>query len=110
MWRQYLPSNYGWELKCICSILNIHAINLFQMRLDFVNFDITGPYTLSTVVSSVNKGGAVDPNGSLNVGLATQCLTDNFSVINGGGGINPPTICGVNTGEHSKNVNFKVPK
>ncbi len=33
---------------------------------------------------------------------ASQCLTDSFAVSNGAGGINPPAICGINTGEHSE--------
>ena len=35
------------------------------------------------------------------VALATQCLTDTFSVTNSGG-YGPSSICGTNTGEHSK--------
>ncbi len=76
--------------------------SMWQMRLDFQSFTITGPTTLTTAITSINKGGVVDPNGSLNVAAASQCQTDTFTVTNGGGGINPPTICGINTGEHSK--------
>ncbi len=44
--------------------------------------------------------GSVGATNAVTVSDATQCLTDRFSVTNGGGGINPPTICGTNTGEH----------
>ncbi len=33
--------------------------------------------------------------------MASNCLTDTFEVTNPGG-VTPPTICGTNTGEHSK--------
>jgi hypothetical protein len=36
---------------------------------------------------------------------ATQCLTDTFSVTNPSG-LTPPSICGTNTGEHSKFLIF----
>jgi hypothetical protein len=42
---------------------------------------------------------------ALNIGqpanLATNCLTDTFTVT-GSGGATPPVICGTNTGYHSK--------
>ena len=41
----------------------------------------------------VNAAGA-------DVSFASQCLTDQFQVTNSGG-VTPPVICGVNTGEHS---------
>ncbi len=74
------------------------------MRLDFATFTIAGPSTLTSSTAKLNKAGAVDQitPGTQVVGPATQCLTDTFSVSNGGGGINPPTICGTNSGEHSK--------
>ena len=39
---------------------------------------------------------------------ASQCATDIFSVTNPGGSATPPAICGINTGEHSKNQGFSV--
>ena len=38
--------------------------------------------------------------GMKEVTTATQCLTDTFSVTNPSG-ITHPSICGINTGEHS---------
>ncbi len=77
------------------------------MRLDFVSFTIAGPSTSTSSVTTL-RGGVIDAAGAQQVGVATQCLTDTFSVTNGGGGINPPTICGTNTGEHSKTLFFKL--
>ena len=37
------------------------------------------------------------------VGAATQCLTDTFTVTNPSG-LTPPSICGLNTNSHSKFV------
>ena len=41
------------------------------------------------------------PGGMKEVGAATQCLTDTFTVTNPSG-LTPPSICGVNTNAHSK--------
>ena len=43
--------------------------------------------------------GAVNPTSTVLASLASQCLTDSFSVTNPGGGSNP-VLCGTNTGEH----------
>ena len=75
------------------------------MRLDFVSFTIAGPSTTTQSVVNLAQG-VVAPGGSHVVSDNTQCLTDTFSVTNGAGGINPPTICGTNTGEHSTNWHF----
>ena len=70
------------------------------MRLDFDTFTITGPSTL-TLTSVAVIGGNVVGATATHSG-ATQCSTDLFSVSNPGGSITPPSICGSNTGEHSK--------
>ena len=44
------------------------------------------------IPGAVNAGGVA-------AGLASECLTDSFSVTNPGGGSNP-VLCGTNTGEH----------
>lgn len=72
-----------------------------QLRLDLNSFVIAGPSTLSVVVGKTVNGIVVGGTGGKEVSAATQCLTDRFSVTNPGG-IAPPTICGTNTGEHSK--------
>lgn len=71
-----------------------------QLRLDFNQFVITGPSTSSM---SVGKGAFGMVTGSAlgkTLTLGSQCLTDTFSVTSPGGGA-PPSICGINTGEHS---------
>ena len=77
-----------------------------QLRLDLDTFVITGPTTSSTV-----PGNLLVLNGEANTagvasGYVGQCLTDTFSVTNGGS--SAPTICGTNSGEHSKHkLSFK---
>ena len=46
-----------------------------------------------------NITGAVNSPSDAFASLASQCLTDSFSVTNPGGGSNP-VLCGTNTGEH----------
>ncbi len=79
----------------------------FKIRLDFVNFQITGPSTTSTCVSLRQpRSGAFafeTPPAANRVFVANQgqCTVDTFSVTNPTG-TTPPTICGTNTGEHSE--------
>ncbi len=76
--------------------------NICQMRLDFNTFVIAGPSTNTNSVTKVKAmAGVVVESADISVTDHSQCLTDTFSVTNGGGGINPPTICGTNSGEHS---------
>jgi hypothetical protein len=73
--------------------------------LDFSTFVITGPST-NTLSTAKQFGGSQmmgDAAGVL-ASPATNCLTDTFSVTGSPGG-NPPTICGTNTGYHSKYYN-----
>jgi len=80
----------------------IHIQLSFQLRLDFTTFVITGPST-NTLSTAKQFGGSQmmgDAAGVL-ASPATNCLTDTFSVTGSPGG-NPPTICGTNTGYHSK--------
>ncbi|TRY80266.1 hypothetical protein TCAL_15412 [Tigriopus californicus] len=60
---------------------------------------ITGPST-STVIVSAHKGGVIGaPGATKPISLASRCLTDTFSVLTPSGQ-SPPSICGINTGEH----------
>ena len=90
------------------SIQTMLSLSL-QLRLDFANFVITGP-TLDTATVSErirNSGLLGTPNPAVAVGEEAfvsalgQCQTDTFSVSNPDGP-SPPTICGVNTREHSE--------
>ncbi|XP_059097782.1 uncharacterized protein LOC131892064 [Tigriopus californicus] len=73
--------------------------NICQLRLDFNQFMITGPST-STVSVSAHRGGVIGaPGAATAISLASRCLTDTFSVLSPSGQ-SPPTICGINTGEH----------
>ena len=61
---------------------------------------IAGPTTVVTTVGKMLNGNmALGAGGVFN--LATQCLTDTFSVTGPSGSV-PPVICGTNTGEHSE--------
>jgi len=77
---------------CPCST------TICQLRLDFITHVITGPSTLTTTATKILNG-AVNPTSTVLASLASQCLTDSFSVTNPGGGSNP-VLCGTNTGEH----------
>ena len=78
------------------------------MRLDFVDFSITGPSTGAVSVGFANWGNLVNrppgPNTAHEVSLDSRCMTDIFSVSNPGGP-SPPSICGINTDNHSKTFN-----
>eukprot|EP00096_Caligus_rogercresseyi_P010378 TRINITY_DN375_c0_g1_i1.p1 TRINITY_DN375_c0_g1~~TRINITY_DN375_c0_g1_i1.p1 ORF type:complete len:395 (+),score=18.45 TRINITY_DN375_c0_g1_i1:51-1235(+) len=65
--------------------------NICQLRLDFNTFTIAGPATATTSVAKTPAGKELTDE--------QRCLTDTFSVTNPGGST-PPTICGVNNGEH----------
>eukprot|EP00095_Tigriopus_kingsejongensis_P003148 snap_masked-scaffold662_size116868-processed-gene-0.8 protein:Tk03148 transcript:snap_masked-scaffold662_size116868-processed-gene-0.8-mRNA-1 annotation:"conserved hypothetical protein" len=80
--------------------------NICQLRLDFSNFVLTGPST-QTVSTGLQVGGVLSPAGVNPVSPATQCLTDSFSVTNPGGQ-SPPSICGVNSGEHTSQRPFNI--
>ena len=75
-----------------------------QMRLDFNNFMITGPSTDIETVATIDAGAPASAAGIAHAN-AGRCLTDTFSASVGGGGASPPTICGMNTGDHSNNKN-----
>ena len=72
---------------------------LLQLRLDFSTFTIAMPSSNTLTATKIlnglpqTGGQAAVPHG--------DCNTDAFTVTNPGGH-SPPTICGTNTGEHSK--------
>ena len=67
---------------------------------------IAGPTTATTTAVKL-IGGSIAPASAVAVTLATQCLTDTFSVTTGQGS-NPPVICGTNTGYHGKCPQFNI--
>ena len=70
------------------------------MRLDFSTFVISGPSTITTPTTTYAiLNGQTSPGGT-GATHATRCLTDAFSVSPAAD--YNPTICGTNTGEHSK--------
>jgi hypothetical protein len=78
-----------------------HQVFILQIRIDFSSFVIAGPSTLTTS-TTLEAGGSVAAGGKA-VNLATECLTDTFSLTGPAGSV-PPVICGTNTGEHSKSL------
>ena len=87
--------------------------NICQLRLDFETFVLNGPNTgylsrLVVVRTSIeiichfpDTTAATIINANIPVSTATQCIQDQFMVTSPG--FNPPpTICGTNTGEHSR--------
>lgn len=71
--------------------------NICQLRLDFMNFVIAGPSTVTTTVGSATAGEAVgDGEDVIDV---SRCIDDQFSVTSPGNAA-PPVICGTNTGDH----------
>jgi hypothetical protein len=74
--------------------------DVVQLRLDFTNFVLSDPSNSILTAFSVQNGNpSVIPllqqtNGGV-------CDTDSFAVTSPGGA-GTPTICGVNTDEHSK--------
>ena len=73
------------------------------MRLDFSTFVITGPSTITTPTTTYSiLNGQIAAAGGNGATHATRCLTDAFSVSPAAD--YNPTICGTNTGEHSKYI------
>lgn len=83
----------GSCLATICPCSN----NICQLRLDFDQFIITGPSTVTLSLITI-KGGQPAAGGQ-DSNLAGACLTDTFSVSSPSG-CAPPSICGTNSGEH----------
>ena len=63
---------------------------------------IAGPSTLTASNFKVLAGSiSTSTTTGQKASLATECLTDTFSVT-GSGGTTPPVICGTNSGYHSE--------
>jgi len=102
-------NNGACEVKiCKCSS------NICQVRLDFQNFVISGPSTISASVGKMLNGNVVaGPAMGTEFAEATRCLTDTFTITNQA---NLPSICGVNSGYHvyfeasdsCNNLNFQL--
>jgi hypothetical protein len=75
--------------------------NVLQLRMDFNTFSIAGPSTLTSAVFYNLLGTVSTTANGQQASLATNCLTDTFTVT-GSGGSSPPVICGTNSGYHSK--------
>ncbi len=73
--------------------------NVCQLRLDFDQFTITGPSTSTVSIGTTLFGQITNAAAGKKVTTSSQCLTDTFSVSSPSGGA-PPTICGINTGQH----------
>ena len=72
---------------------------MFQIRLDFNTFAISGPSTLTVSATGLLfTNGATDSANGKEGSQRTRCSTDTFSISHG----NVPTLCGTLTGEHSK--------
>lgn len=70
--------------------------NICQMRLDFTNFAITGPSTVSTSIGLL-LAGDINVTAGKKVSNRGNCFTDAFSVS---GGTIVPELCGTLTGDH----------
>eukprot|EP00095_Tigriopus_kingsejongensis_P000694 maker-scaffold58_size443543-snap-gene-1.19 protein:Tk00694 transcript:maker-scaffold58_size443543-snap-gene-1.19-mRNA-1 annotation:"PREDICTED: uncharacterized protein LOC100904935" len=102
-----IPKLSRWAYTGIVRTGLTYAVHLWahhlkarhRLRLDFNQFTITGPST-SMVTVATQKYGVVGAPGALQaVTTASRCLTDTFSAVSPSGQ-SPPSICGINTGEH----------
>jgi len=91
----------GRETILILILKILKTVISLQLRLDFVNFVITGPSTLtvSIIKSFFGSYSQFIATGGFPMALASNCLTDTFSVT--GYSTSPPIICGKNTAGHS---------
>ena len=71
--------------------------------MDFTNFVIAGPNTLTTTIGKTLFGTETAAATGKAVSQRTQCNTDTFT-ITGPAGSTPPVICGTNTGQHGLNL------
>jgi hypothetical protein len=61
-----------------------YTVHFSQLRIDFSNFVIAGPSTITTTALSETNGVIVAVGKGATVSTATQCLTDTFSVTGPG--------------------------
>ena len=84
---------------CQAKICKIDS-DVVQLRLDFTTFVISDPSNSVVTAFSVQNGNPASAM-FLEQTNAGTCDTDSFAVTSPGGA-GTPTICGVNTDEHSK--------
>ena len=96
----YFESRGSESGSCTLKICKC-STNVCQLRLDFETFQISGPSTSTQSVTKVIAGSS-NSDGGAAASNAGRCLTDQFSVTATTASNTPPTICGQNTGEHSK--------
>ena len=89
---------------CQAKICKIDS-DVVQLRLDFTTFVISDPSTSVDTAFSVLNGNSFGA-ATLEQTTAGICDTDSFTVTSPGGA-GTPTICGVNTDEHSKFLGIK---
>eukprot|EP00095_Tigriopus_kingsejongensis_P010885 maker-scaffold86_size395752-snap-gene-2.32 protein:Tk10885 transcript:maker-scaffold86_size395752-snap-gene-2.32-mRNA-1 annotation:"PREDICTED: uncharacterized protein LOC100905950" len=94
----YFESTAGTAGDCMATICPA-GLNICQIRLDFNQFQITGPSTSAVTIANQLHGMVNLPGATQGVTYASQCLTDTFSVM-GGTNPSPPTICGTNKDQH----------
>jgi len=94
----YFDSSSPTAGACSASVCKCQN-NICQMRLDFDSFTISGPSTSTDSAGTLLNGQLQNDNDGKTVSTRSQCLTDTFSVSSPGVS-SPPTICGVNSGEH----------
>lgn len=78
----------------------------FQLRLDFEMFDIAGPSAATDSVAKILNG-VPAASATIFAAVSTQCLTDTF-VVSNAAGTSSDVLCGVNTGQHCKWVQYYV--
>ncbi|XP_059097732.1 uncharacterized protein LOC131892026 [Tigriopus californicus] len=90
-----IPSGMGTCTATICPAGN----DICQLRLDFDQFQIAGPSTVSLSVTKLVNGNPSAAANAIPNAILGQCITDQFQVTSGSG-VTPPVICGINTNQH----------
>ncbi len=86
---------------CIATICKISGVAVCQIRLEFIEFALSGPSTDATVVGRAVSGVPNDGPANRQVTNFGRCDTDTFRVVNDGTADGTPVICGQNSGQHS---------
>lgn len=89
--------------ECALSVMPV-SDDICSLRLDFVNFVISGPNSLSIVGVRRRLGTPVEnqPDAYILEGssFTTNCQTDSFYASGASPSTNPPIVCGILTGQH----------
>ena len=89
------------------NVFENYLVENFQLRLDFLNFVITGPSTRTSSVTKLLNGESSGAAAAVPTASdATQCLTDQFTVTTSSSVI--PVLCGTLTGDHSKCLPYSI--